>query len=32
MDIWKNLCDDYIMSLLQIFIIFRVAIIQVICD
>ena len=30
--IWKYLCDDYNMSFLQIFIVFRVAIIQVICD
>ena len=26
------MCDDYNMSFLQIFIVFRVAIIQVICD
>ena len=32
MDISKILCDDYNMSFLQIFIVFRVAIIQVICD
>ena len=31
MDISKILCDDYNMSFLQIFIVFRVVIIQMIC-